>query len=146
MIGQKHAPYRIHGFALTASRRNKSVCPKRWIYLGLIQYLRHYPDNQLGIDGKVRKVWLFELRIHSEPPRVGFDKDAEVWSEIRRRPDDGEFSGPEDDEIVRECESDSGRGLPDLEASGRNSWRWIRGSSNSSCAIFWNGQDLPMSA
>ncbi|MDQ6700437.1 MAG: hypothetical protein M3Z36_09655, partial [Acidobacteriota bacterium] len=51
---------------MIASRRNKVVGPKRWKYLGLLEYLRHYADTQLDADGMVRKVWLFEFKIHQE--------------------------------------------------------------------------------
>ena len=61
LIEQKTCDFPIHGFVLIASRRDTSIGPKRWKYLGLLEYLRHYPDSQLDADGKVRKVWLFEL-------------------------------------------------------------------------------------
>jgi hypothetical protein len=64
LIEQKTLNFPIHGFVLIASRRDRSVGPQRWKYLGLLEYVRHYPDTQLDADGKVRKVWLFEFRIH----------------------------------------------------------------------------------
>jgi Restriction endonuclease len=66
IIEQKKFNFPIHGFLLIANRRDKSVGPKRWKYLGLLEYLRHYPDTQLDADGDVRKVWLFEFKIHRE--------------------------------------------------------------------------------
>src|ERR1035441_9026464 len=66
LIEQRASNFPIHGFVLIASRRDKAVGPKRWEYLGLLEYLRHYPDTQLDADGKVRKVWLFEFKIHQE--------------------------------------------------------------------------------
>jgi len=66
LIDQKEFNFPIHAFVQIASRRNKSVGPQRWKYLGLLEYLRHYPDTQLDSAGKVRKVWLFEFRIHRE--------------------------------------------------------------------------------
>ena len=116
MIGQKQTQYPIHGFSLTASRRDKSIGPRRWVYLGLVQCLRHYADNQLGADGKVRKVWLFELRIHSDPNHVRIDSDAEVWSQLHLRLDSSEFLEPEDNEIVTQSESAPGGDVPDLKA------------------------------
>ena len=67
LVEQRTSNFPIHGFVLIASRRDKTVGPKRWKYLGLLEYLRHYPDTQLDADGKVRKVWLFEFKIHQEP-------------------------------------------------------------------------------
>src|SRR5713226_7390753 len=58
LIEQKTFNFPIHGFVLIASRRDLSVGPKRWKYLGLLEYVRHYPDTQLDADGEVRKVWL----------------------------------------------------------------------------------------
>ena len=69
LIEQKTSNFPIHGFALIASRRDRSVGAKRWKYLGLLEYLRHYPDTQLDADGKVRKVWLFEFKIHPGPEK-----------------------------------------------------------------------------
>jgi hypothetical protein len=66
LIEQKEFDFPIHAFVQIASRRNKSVGPQRWKYLGLLEYLRHYPDTQLDSAGEVRKVWLFEFRIHRE--------------------------------------------------------------------------------
>jgi len=66
LIEQRTFNFPIHGFVLVASRRDKVVGPKRWKYLGLLEYLRHYSDTQLDADGKVRKVWLFEFKIHQE--------------------------------------------------------------------------------
>ena len=51
LIEQKTFNFPIHGFVLIASRRDSSVGPKRWRYLGLLEYLRHYPDTQLDAEG-----------------------------------------------------------------------------------------------
>jgi hypothetical protein len=72
----------IHGFVLIASRRDKSVGPKRWKYLGLLEYLRHYPDTQLDAAGKVRKVWLFEFKIHSEHEILPLGSELTISSQI----------------------------------------------------------------
>ncbi len=36
LIEQKLSNFPIHGFTLAASRRDRSVGPKRWIYMGLL--------------------------------------------------------------------------------------------------------------
>lgn len=82
LIEQRAFNFPIHGFALTASRRDKSVGPKRWRYLGLLEYLRHYPDTQLDADGKVRKVWLLEFKIHDEQKVLPLAIEAAIASEI----------------------------------------------------------------
>lgn len=58
----------IYGFRLTASRRKAGV--RRWEFLGLLQFLRHYPDLQVDRDGSLRRVWLFELRVCAEFAKV----------------------------------------------------------------------------
>ncbi len=40
LIQQKELNFPIHGFTLIANRRDKTVGPERWKYLGLLEYLR----------------------------------------------------------------------------------------------------------
>jgi HJR/Mrr/RecB family endonuclease len=96
---QRGATFPIHGFSLVASRRDKSVGPRRWRYLGLLEYLRHYPDTQLDSDGKVRKVWLFEFKVHPEPNVIPISLDAVISSQViaASRTVEGDHPG---DEIV----------------------------------------------
>lgn len=72
----------IHGFLIVASRNDKTVGPKRWRYLGLLEYVRHFPDTQLDTRGALRKVWVFEFRIHGEPTHVPLEFDQRLMSEI----------------------------------------------------------------
>ena len=90
----------IHGFSLVASRRDTGVGPKRWKYLGLLEYLRHYPDTQLGADGKVRRVWLFEFKIHHGQQVLPLADEATISSQILA--DSRRHSGRhrDDDEII----------------------------------------------
>src|SRR5579863_1099253 len=81
LIEQKTSNFPIHGFVLIASRRDTSVGPKRWRYLGLLEYLRHYPDTQLDADGKVRTVWLFEFKIHHEQQVLPIAIEAAISSQ-----------------------------------------------------------------
>jgi len=55
---------------LFGSRRDPSIGPKRWRFLGLLEYIRHYPDKQADTSGNVRSVWLFEMRIHAKPETI----------------------------------------------------------------------------
>ena len=66
LIEQKAFSFPIHAFSLVASRRDKLVGPRHWKYLGLLEYLRHYPYTQLDAEGKVRRVWLFEFKVHDQ--------------------------------------------------------------------------------
>ncbi len=108
--------YPVHGFSLIANRKNKAVGPKRWRYLGLLQYLRHYPEFQADANGKVRKVWLFELRVHSSHDTVPVQQDAEIAKAIYAEARRIEAAIPEDDEIVREDARPSGHSFQRTEA------------------------------
>jgi YD repeat-containing protein len=102
LIEQKVLNFPIHGFSLIASRRDKSVGAKRWKYLGLLEYLRHYPDTQLDAGGKVRKVWLFEFRIHDERQVLPLSADATVAIQVITASRLREANDSADDEIVDE--------------------------------------------
>ncbi|MGA2739614.1 MAG: restriction endonuclease [Bryobacteraceae bacterium] len=79
---QRTFNFPIHGFVLIASRRDKAVGPRRWKYLGLLEYLRQYPDTQLDADGQIRKVWLFEFKIHQEERVLPLSVETVVSSRI----------------------------------------------------------------
>lgn len=102
LIEQKISNFPIHGFSLIASRRDRSVGAKRWKYLGLLEYLRHYPDTQVDVDGKVRKVWLFEFKIHDERQVLPLAADVTVANEVIVASRLQEGSGSADDEIINE--------------------------------------------
>jgi hypothetical protein len=67
VASQPSTAFPIYGFRLNENRRKAGV--RRWEFLGLLQFLRVYPDTQIDRAGSLRKVWLFELRIC-----VGFTK------------------------------------------------------------------------
>src|SRR5580658_960093 len=66
----------------------------------MLEYLRHYPDTQLDSSGKVRKVWLFEFKIHREPLVWPLACDTALSSEILHASRLRAVSTIEDDEIV----------------------------------------------
>jgi hypothetical protein len=101
LIEQKTFDFPIHGFVLIASRRDRSVGPKRWKYLGLLEYVRHYPDTQLDADGKVRKVWLFEFKIH-DPQVVPLAVEAAISSQVLVASRLRAAVDSDDDEIIDE--------------------------------------------
>jgi len=68
----------MYCFLIVGSRRDPTIGPKRWQFLGLLEYLRHYPDTQVDTRGEIRKVWLFEFRIHEKPETVIVDQDFET--------------------------------------------------------------------
>ena len=57
-------------------------------FLGLLELLRHYQENQCDTKGNLRKVWLFEFRIHQVPNMVPIGEalsiSASILAESRR--------------------------------------------------------------
>jgi hypothetical protein len=100
LIEQKTSNFPIHGFSSVASRRDRSVGPKHWKYLGLLEYLRHYPDTQLDVEGKVRKVWLFEFKIHHEQGILPLTSEAAISSRILAASRLQAVNDSGDDEII----------------------------------------------
>lgn len=72
----------IYAFEIIGSRRDKSLGPERWKFLGLLEYLRHYPSTQLDTQGRLRQVWIFEFRIHREPSVIPVDDDFSVSQSV----------------------------------------------------------------
>jgi hypothetical protein len=79
---QLDSDFPAYGFVLVGSRRDASVGPRRWRFLGLLEYLRHYPDTQADTGGKVRKVWLFEMRIHAKPESIAVANDVKIGRDL----------------------------------------------------------------
>jgi restriction endonuclease len=81
----------IYGFMLMKSRRDASQGSKRWTFLGLLQYLRHYPEAQRDVAGKERRAWVFEMRICNDPARIPIVADVACMERLMSaRPSDGD--------------------------------------------------------
>jgi hypothetical protein len=115
LIEQLKLNFPIHGFVLIASRRDASIGPKRWKYLGLLEYLRHYPDTQLDADGKVRKVWLFEFRIHDDHHVIPLASEAAITDQTLIASRLSVDSDSDDDEIVDESEDQRAESIKRIE-------------------------------
>jgi hypothetical protein len=89
----------IYLFAIVTSRRNKTVGPKRWRFLGLLEYLRHYQETQIDIRGFSRSVWLFEFLIHQVPMSIPVALDDTISREICERTDTNDVDSQEDRQI-----------------------------------------------
>jgi HJR/Mrr/RecB family endonuclease len=79
---QAELDFPIHGFLLIANRKDTTTGPKRWQYLGLLEYLRHFRDSQIDSRGNLRNVWVFELRVHSHSREILLEQDAKIMHEI----------------------------------------------------------------
>ena len=115
LIEQKTFNFPIHGFVLIASRRDKAVGPKRWKYMGMLEYLRHYPDTQLDADGKVRKVWLFEFKIHQEQKVLPLGMEAAISSQILIASRLPGAEDSDDDDIIDESSRQQTENIEQIE-------------------------------
>lgn len=64
----------IYCFSRMTSRRESRGNPRQWKFVGLLQYLRYFPNKQIDVRGDLRSVWQFDLRVHAvEVPVVPND-------------------------------------------------------------------------
>ncbi len=112
----------IYLFAIVASRRDKSVGPKRWRFLGLLEYLRHYQEAQVDIRGTSRSVWLFEFLIHQDPNSVPLTLDEAISREVCEKIDTDDVGSQEDRQIAGLPKLDQQSAF-DLSAPGASSIR-----------------------
>jgi len=75
-------PFPIYGFIIVSSRRDRSSGPKRWQFLGLLEYLRHYQETQVDTRGQLRQAWVFEFRMHREPDVIPVKHDSVISSQL----------------------------------------------------------------
>lgn len=75
-------PFPIYGFLLIGSRRDKQLGAKRWRFMGLLEYVCHYPETQIDVRSQARQVWLFEFRIHRKPEIVPVLNDFEISTDV----------------------------------------------------------------
>lgn len=99
---QMELDFPVYGFELIGSRRDKSIGPKRWRFLGLLEYLCHYPENQVDSNGAMRQVWLFEFRIHQHPIIVGVQNDISVSIQMLAASRKANYTNATDREIITE--------------------------------------------
>ncbi len=93
LLEQDERMFPVYGFCNIGSRRNAALGTRRWRFLGLLQYLRHYMEKQVDIRGEEREALVFEMFIHDDPATVTPDEDRELFSRTRIDPgslDDGE--------------------------------------------------------
>ena|SRR2546429_1123010 len=81
LIEQYTSPIPFYGFI--------NVGRQTYRFLGLLELLRHYQEMQADARRTLRKVWLFEFRIHSRPDLVPIDQasaiSASLLSESRKK-------------------------------------------------------------
>jgi hypothetical protein len=74
LIEQYTTPTPFFGFA--------NLGRQTYRFLGLLELLRHYQEIQADSTGALRKVWLFEFKIHREPDVVPTDEAASITSRL----------------------------------------------------------------
>jgi hypothetical protein len=89
----------IYLFSKFASRRDKRVGPKRWRFLGLLEYLRHYQETQFDVRGSSRIVWLFEFLIHQNPTLIPLEFDSAISREICEKTDADDVESRDDRQV-----------------------------------------------
>ena len=84
LVEQLDTPFPIYGFQNIGSRRDKKLGSRRWEFLGLLQYLRHYKETQIDSRGKARDALVFEMQVHREQNSVAPEFDFKIYSEVLR--------------------------------------------------------------
>lgn len=78
LMSQPEIPFPIYAFSNIGSRRNAKLGPRRWRFLGLLQYMRHFIEKQLDARGEYRESLVFELLIHISPTEVPVENELAI--------------------------------------------------------------------
>lgn len=81
---QLDGEFPIYGFMIVENRRKRGVDRRRWQFLGLLEYLRHYPNSQIDARGSLRKIWAFEFRILASQEVVWVDHELAMSHRLIR--------------------------------------------------------------
>jgi hypothetical protein len=74
LIEQYTVPTPFFGFA--------NLGRQTYRFLGLLELLRHYQENQTDSKGTLRRAWLFEFRIHDRPDIVPIENAPAISAAI----------------------------------------------------------------
>ena len=74
LIEQYSAPIPMYGFM--------NLGQQSYRFLGLLELVRHYQETQADKRGALRKVWIFELRVHPEPDVVRLGHASRITEEF----------------------------------------------------------------
>jgi hypothetical protein len=74
LIEQYSVPTPFFGFV--------NIGRQTYRFLGLLELLRHYQENQADKKGAIRKVWLFEFRIHDKPEVVPIEQAPSISASL----------------------------------------------------------------
>lgn len=82
IIEQEVRQFPIYAFIQIGSRRDTSIGVKRWGYLGLLEYMRCYQEEQTDSRNEKRIVWVFEFRVHTNPVVIPVAEDTNIMREL----------------------------------------------------------------
>ncbi len=109
---QQAEKFPIYAFIQMGNRRDRALGNKRWGFLGLLQYLRCYPEHQVDAQGKLRSVWVFEFRVHSSFSELPTGKAHSVMHDLFVNHEDE--SSTADLEVVEPSSVQHDSSQPDL--------------------------------
>jgi 5-methylcytosine-specific restriction protein A len=82
IIEQEKQQFPIYAFIQIGGRRDMSIGVKRWGFLGLLEYMRRYQEEQIDSHGEKRTAWVFEFRVHTNLSTVPLAEDAGIMREL----------------------------------------------------------------
>lgn len=82
LLEQPIQAFPIYGFQLLENRRSKNMGRRRWRFLGMLSFLRHYKEYQIDVRGAARSVWIFEFRVLADFQRIAPDFDNHLMGEL----------------------------------------------------------------
>lgn len=101
LVEQYAVPTPFFGFA--------NIGRQTYRFLGLLELLRHYQENQADKKGTLRRVWLFEFKIHGRPEVVPIEESASISAAILAQSRRDSTSEGSEREIVPLPNSSEGR-------------------------------------
>jgi hypothetical protein len=82
LLEQASTLFPVYGFLLLGSRRSKTLGPRRWQFLGLLNYIRHYKETQVDVRANSRQVCVFEFRILSAFKTISPEHDMRLMAQL----------------------------------------------------------------
>lgn len=72
----------LYCFLLLNNRRRKDTGNKRWQFLGLLHYIRHYKETQVDVNRAPREVWMFEFHLISSFKKINPEFDQKLMTKL----------------------------------------------------------------
>ena len=109
LVEQYEVPTPFYGFA--------NVGRQTYRFLGLLELLRHYQENQADVRRNLRKVWVFEFLIHDQPEIVPVGQAATISASLiaESRFNNAKEAAERDVEAIVNSPPGNSAGLADLE-------------------------------